>query len=217
MSETSINPEPVAKQTWVAKHLRLPRLSGKASAAWLVICFLLTAVLIPMALGLPQWIEFEIVLLAWWMIWFAVLARLLFTGQRVTDDHQLREPRRWFGSKAASEPQKKQTSGGSWWDGFFWGAWDAEAFFMGIAIVVALFLLLGLVWFLFEVAIPVILFLLYFVTRGMLARVINDRHHCRGRLGRALSWAILWATVYTAPLAAAVWFIHYAHQGKGGV
>jgi hypothetical protein len=32
----------------------------------------------------------------------------------------------------------------------------------------------------------VLLFLLYFVARGMLARVVNDRHHCRGRLGRAL-------------------------------
>ena len=53
---------------------------------------------------------------------------------------------------------------------------------------------------------------LYFVVRGMLARVINDRHRCRGRLVRSLGWSLLWATVYSAPLAGAVWFVHYVHQ-----
>jgi len=65
MNEPQPTPETPAKQPWVSKHVRLPRLSGKASAAWLVICFLLTAVLIPMALNLPQWIKFEMVLGAW--------------------------------------------------------------------------------------------------------------------------------------------------------
>ena len=42
-----------------------------------------------------------------------------------------------------------------------------------IGVLVALLLAFVLVWFLIEIAIPVIFFLLYLVVRGMLAQVIN--------------------------------------------
>jgi hypothetical protein len=93
------------------------------AAAWLVICLLLTAILIPMALRLPRWIEFEIVLLVWWVIWFAVLTGFLYRGLRVADDYALHQPRNWFSSWFSSwrsESEQQTTSGGSWWDGFFW-------------------------------------------------------------------------------------------------
>ncbi|HEV3260589.1 MAG TPA: hypothetical protein VG013_27285 [Gemmataceae bacterium] len=191
---------------------RLRRLSGKVAAAWLVICLLLTAVLIPMALRLPPWIESEIVLGVWWVVWFVVLTTFLYSGLRVTDDHALQQPRNWFSSWFSSNQRKseKQTEPrGSWWDGFFWG------WFLGdelVYLIIAAVVLVGGIWLLFEVAIPVILFLLYFVARGMLAGVANDRHHCRGNLGRAVVWGFVWATVYTGPLAGAVWFVHFVHQ-----
>jgi hypothetical protein len=186
---------------------RLRRLSGKAAAAWLVVCLGLTAVLIPMALRLPLWIDFEIVLGVWWVVWFAVLSVFLHRGLRVADDHALGQPRNWFSGWFSRDHQSE--SSGGWWDGFFWG-WliGEEVVFLIIAVVV----LLGGIWLLFEVAIPVLLFLLYFVARGMLARVVNDRHHCRGNLGRSIAWGLTWATVYTLPLAGAVWFIHFVYQ-----
>src|SRR5262249_10174101 len=105
MSDTPLGDTPLPvgapARPSLARRLRLPRLSGKVSAAWLVCCFALTAVLIPMALRLPRWVEFEIVLAAWWAIWLAVLAGLLYTGRRVTDDHRLGEPRNWFSSGKA--------------------------------------------------------------------------------------------------------------------
>jgi hypothetical protein len=208
MAEPHVGVTSPVRRASLAQRVRLPRLSGKASAVWLVVCFVLTAALIPMALRLPHWVEFEIVLAVWWAIWLAVLSRFLYTGQRVTDDHEMHEPRFWF----ASEPSKpyERDPDRSWWNGYFWGStWgDGDAFL----IVVGLFLLLGLIWFLFEIAIPVLLFLLYFVARGMLARVVNDHHHCREKVKRALGWGMVWATVYTAPLAAAVWFIHHVYQ-----
>src|SRR5262249_60045688 len=85
----------------------------------------------------------------------------------------------------------------------------------GCAIILGLVLAVGLIWFLIEIGVPVVLFLLYFVARGMLAQAVNDRHHCRGDLPRAAGWAFVWATVYTAPLAAVVWFIHFVHAGRG--
>jgi hypothetical protein len=81
--------------------------------------------------------------------------------------------------------QERKEADCSWWDGFFWGwFWgDGEA----ILIIIGLFLLVGVIWFLFEIAVPVLIFLLYFVARGMLARVVNDRHLCRQRFGRAVA------------------------------
>jgi hypothetical protein len=187
----------------------LPRLSGKASAAWLVVCFALTAVFIPMVLRLPRWVKFEIVLAIWWVIWLTVLTRVLYTGQQVADDHQMQAPRGWFSSRPSSLGERSGADS-AWWFAFW--PLDIEGAAIGCLIVIGLVLLAGLAWFLIEVAVPLVAFLLYLITRGMLARVVNDRHHCRGRLGRAFAWAVVWSTVYTAPLAAVVWFVHYVHQ-----
>lgn len=215
MSDSETNQPPTDR------NVRLARLSGKATAAWLVFFFLLIGLLIPAVVRLPLWLDFEIVLAAWWLVWLAVLTRLLYTGQRVAADHQLGAPRNWLGTTAATDHPKKKdrldirkpknsNSNAGWWSGLngFSGGGDAEGCLVGIAVIVGLVLLVGLIWFLVEIAIPVIVFLLYLVVRGMLAHVINDRHRCRGKLGRALAWALVWATAYTAPLAGVVWFAH---------
>jgi hypothetical protein len=197
---------------------RLWRVSGKMAAAWLVICLLLTAILIPMAVRLPLWIDFEIVMVVWWAIWFAVLTRFLYRGLRVVDDHGLQQPRNWFSgcfSSNKNKSEKQNLSSGNWWDGFFWGWWLGDEL---VCLVIAVVVLLGAIWLLFEVAIPVLIFLLYFVARGMLAGVVNDRHHCRGNFGRSVLWGFTWATMYTLPLAGVVWFIHFVHlRNHGGV
>ncbi len=208
------------------KRVRPPRLSGKAVAAWLILYFVLTGRLIPAVLRLPRWVEFEIVLAAWGMVWLIVLARLLYTGRLVSHDYRWDERYNWLGLPSEREmdrvpPTPSQpdaqserermayhrglSHGLSW--GSLWGPGDATAE-LGL-ILGALLLLFGVVRALTFLAVPVVVFLLYFMVRGMLARVVNDRHHCRGRLARALGCGFLWATVYTAPLAGAVWFVHY--------
>jgi hypothetical protein len=204
MEETQAPRKPLARR--LANRMRLPRLSGKAAAAWLVLFLLLPAVLIPAVVRLPVWVDVEIVLGVWWLVWFGVLARLLYTGQRVSDDHALQSPRSWFGSKEG------------WLDGLGLGLdplLEIEGCAIGCLIVVGLILLFGGLWFLIEIAIPLVWFLLYLMVRGMLAMVINDRHRCRGRLGRSVAWALVWASAYTAPLALAVWFIHHLHTTRG--
>jgi hypothetical protein len=179
----------------------------------LVICLLLAVILIPMALRLPRWVEFEIVLGVWWFVWFAVLTCFLYRGLRVGDDYAFHRPRNWSSSNQ-NQSQKDSTSTDSSGVGFFSGWLPDEL----VVLFIVAGVLVGGIWLLFEVAIPVVLFLLYFVSRGMLARVVNDRHHCRGNLGRSVLWGFAWATVYTVPLAGAVWFIHFVHQrGQTGV
>ena len=196
----------------LAESVRLPRLSGKASAAWLVACFALTAVLVPMAVRRPLWVDFEIVLAVWWVLWAGFLTRLLYLGVQVSDDHNLAGPRRWF--TGSGRPAR---GGGSWTDWVDWfPAGDGEGCLWALGIVLALFVLgffvLGFAaWFLVEVALPLLAFVLYLVARGMLARAVNDRHHCRGSLVRSWGYGVLWATAYTAPVTGLVWGIHRLH------
>jgi hypothetical protein len=212
----SERPTPETPPSRLGRILRLPRLSGKASAAWLVIFFLATGLLIPGVVRLPLWIDFEIVLGIWWLAWLIVLAVLLYRGQRVTDDHQLGEPRNWLnalkgGQKPADPLDVRKREGNSgWWDSLFWvGPIEGEGCLVLLGILLAIVVGFFLLWFLIEIAIPLILFLLYAGARGMLAAVINDRHHCPGRLARSVTWGLFWATAYTAPLAVVVWFVHY--------
>jgi hypothetical protein len=65
MADSQVSAAMPAQRPSLAKRVRLARLSGKASAVWLVVCFGLTAVLVPMALRLPLWLDFEIVLAVW--------------------------------------------------------------------------------------------------------------------------------------------------------
>jgi hypothetical protein len=217
MSDTPSVQQAPTRRKLLARSVRLPRLSGKASAGWLVVCFVLTGLLIPAVVRLPLWIDFEIVLAGWWLVWLAVLSHLLYWGQRVADDHQMQEPRNWFATaKEAGKKTATADRNSRWWDIFFgWtfiGDFDGLAF--GCLLIVGLVMLVGVAWLLIEVAVPVVVFLLYFLTRGMLAHVVNDRHRCRGSLGRALAWGCIWATAYTAPLAGVVWLVHHVRSSQ---
>lgn len=189
----------------LAKTVQLPMLSGKASALILVACFVLTAVLIPMALKLDRWIEYEIVLAVWWLLWAVMLTAILYKRKRVSHDYQWREPRKWFNIKDLT----------NWYGGMDPGPITLPADdVVGTACLVILVLLIlapaliCLAWVVIEVALPAVAFVMYLVVRGMLARVANDWHGCQGNLLKAAFWGTLWATVYTLPLALVVWAVH---------
>lgn len=190
MSESVPPPSPEPSPR--SRRWRVPYISGKWTVFWMFCCLGLTALLIPALLRLPRWIEFEIVLAVWWMIWTFALSRLLYLGRHISDDFQIREPRNWFGK-------------GSWNDLSGCSGSDSE----GCLIVVGLIVALIAVWFLIEVAIPLTFLMLYFVIRGMMARVVNEPVTCKENLGLSLLRGGFWATVYTVPLAGVVWLVHY--------
>jgi hypothetical protein len=203
------NRERRPNDTWI-RRVRFPVVSGKASAAVLVVCLILTAlIIIPLAgyFQLPPWIRVELLLAVWWLIWIMALTRLLYTGRRVSDDHTLGAPRSWFGNFF------KNSGSSSGWGGIDIVP-DVEGCAIVLGIIFAIIVAVIGFWFLIEIAIPGIAFLLYLLVRGMLARVANDDHGCQGRLVRSLIWGCLWATVYMAPLALLVWLSHVLITGK---
>lgn len=187
----------------ITRALALPLVSGKSGALVLVGAFAVSALAIPLAARLPVWVEFEIVLAVWWVAWAATLAHLLYHGRRVSDDYAWRGPGSWFGGQGTVAGEVAGEAGT--------GAADAAVAAgceEGCLIVGAFFLLLGAAWVLLEIAIPAVAFLAYVLVRGMLARIANDKHDCKGHADRALLWAAAWSTVYVVPLAAAVWGVH---------
>ncbi|MCE9530282.1 MAG: hypothetical protein K8T89_03980, partial [Planctomycetes bacterium] len=139
------SPEP-SKRPPLKERLRLPHVSGFWTVLWLLACFVLTGILLPLVLKLQPWIEFEIVVGIWWLLWSMILTKLLYKGEHIADDHRLKKPKDWFGLDGSS---------GSNWDGCAGGA-DFE----GCAIVLGLIAALALVWLLIELAIPIVFFML---------------------------------------------------------
>lgn len=227
----------------LGRRLRLPLVSGKTSVMVLLACFLITGLLVvPLAGRFPAWIDVEILLGIWWIVWTAALTHLLYTGRRIDDDHVMPPPRIWFftrkstdkprssrisGSLAAPAPGKapqadkeapssSSSSSSSGWNLLDGIDVDLEgcAVILGV-ILAAIVALIGL-WLLIEIVIPGLAFLAYFLIRSMLARVANDRHRCEGDLLRAALWGALWATVYIVPQAAFVWFMHAVQSRPPG-
>ena len=62
------------------------RISGKWSALSLALCFIVSAVLVPVAAHLPHWLDFELVLGAWRCVWVIALSWILVNGHFVEDD-----------------------------------------------------------------------------------------------------------------------------------
>lgn len=179
---------------------RLPKISGSSAALWLFACLLIAGLLIPFAIRREIWIRAEAVLAAWWLIWTIVLANLLHRELRVSDDHSMGRPRTWGAEHVAKEIP----------DGLLNSGCLIPVEGEGCMVLLGIVAAIAAVWFVIELAIPALTFVLYVVIRGMLAKVANDPHACGGNWPRSITWGGFWATIYMAPLGAAVWAIHWA-------
>ena len=173
------------------KALLLPRVSSKWSALVLVLCMAATTLLVPVALKLPTWVEAEIVLACWWAIWCCALSLALYKGWLVSHD---------FEKPSAPPPKHILPS----LDVPIVADIDPVGCLIGILLVL---LLPFIVAFVLEAAFALV-FVVYFLVRGMLAQVANDRKGCNNRLALSVAYGLLWATIFTAPLAGLVWWVH---------
>jgi hypothetical protein len=189
--------------------------SGKVSALILGGCFLVaTLMALPLARRFPPWVDFEIVLAAWWLIWSAALSTLLYRGLSISDDHRLGSARNWFDGLFGPR-RLHESGGGDWWWPAYWFV-GPESCLVGIGLIVGIGLAVLATWLLVEVLIPAWAFVMYLLIRGMLACAVNGANHCRAHLGRAMAYGLLWATAYTVPLAILVWGAHQIHAVRSG-
>lgn len=175
-----------------------PPLSGQMTVLVTVMLMALIAGTVPTVLTLPRWIEWELVMGGWWLVWTGIFSVLLFRGWRVADDL----PDLSKGKNDSSGSGKGILEGlGSLGDP---GCVDPEGCAVAILFLIALGVALLLSWLLVELVLPVVIAAAYWLMLRALSRVANDHHDCEGHLGRAVGWAALWALVYTAPLAVVI-------------
>jgi hypothetical protein len=172
-----------------------PPVSGVTAVCVIGAALLVAAAVVPGLLSLPRWIELEAVIAVWWLVLAATLATLLHRGQRVARDAATAQP----------------AGGGGFGSGGGWeslnladGCVDLDAIWVVIGVLLAF--LLGLL--VVELLLLPLLFGAYLLLLAALRRAANDRHACEGHAPRAVLWGALWATLYTAPLAALVWAVH---------
>lgn len=163
-----------------------------------LVCLVLTAILIPVGFHLHRAVEAELVLGAWWLIWFLILSVLLYRGNTIDDEC------RWLrfgGGKSAAITDSLEAAGCA---GDLGGLAFGEGCWIAVASVLAVILFIGALAVLVEFVIPALLLVLLASVGGMLARAVNDRHQCQHHAGRSLLWALIWSTVYVGPVAALV-------------
>jgi len=199
-----------------SRGVGLPLVSGKVSAVVLGGCFLLAALMaLPLARRFPPWVDFEIVLAAWWVIWALALVALLYRGLSISDDHRIGPARNWFAGLFGPRPMHESRDDSWGWWPTYWLV-GADSCLVGIGLIVGIGFAVLATWLLVEVLIPAWAFVMYFLIRGMLACAVNGANHCRAQLVRAMSYGLLWATAYTAPLAILVWAAHQIHAVRTG-
>lgn len=177
-----------------------PSVSGERLAVLIAACLGVSAILIPTAAHLPRWIEFELVLVVWWLVWWVALSWMLFRGHRVEHDARLPE---------ANLVRRIPWAGAG--EGTFWGIQlvFTEGCLVALLVPIIAFVLVAATLFAYELLVPGIAFLIYFAIRGMAARVTNDHDRCHGMPSLAMFWGMTWATAYTLPIAAIVYGVHW--------
>lgn len=195
----------------------IPGLSARKAVLVLAGCFILAAILFPVALHQPRWIEFEMVIGAWWLIWVVALTSLLYSGRPLVHDFN-RQQLPSFRRSPASGAAKASRTRGSWTDGVSFGDFSLPAGGDGegcvaillavLAAIVALLVIAALVFVAVEFVVPAIALGAYALIRGQLLLVQRNRGAAAGNLMASAIRGVTWATLFMAPLALAVWLGH---------
>jgi len=187
-----------------------PKLSGRATAAVVLLALLGASLAFPVTMHAPRWLEIEVVLAAYWFILMLTISTLLYRGFRLYDD--------LFFYKPSLDIKHRSGLSGCKLDGCDpsdVGCLDAGGCEEGGALVLGLLAVLGgvlLVTFasflLVELLLPLGFLAFYLVLMAALKRAAHDRHDCRGSLARAVTWGMAWASLYVVPLALVVYALH---------
>lgn len=187
-----------------------PKVSGSGTALVLVVSFALAGVLFPAGLQMSRWVEIELALAASWVAMTAVLGHLLYRGYRLRDDYIFVSPGRLFSSS--------KSSSGSWDPGCDCSpgcsSLDGEGVIAIIALVLAAIVLAGATWVLVEIALPVVVFVVYSLVLAALRHVAHDRHGCEGDVVKSIGWGAMWSALFIAPLGIVVGVVQYALSAR---
>jgi len=194
---------------------RGPRTPARRMSMIVAACLGFTALAVPLGMHLPRWVEAEIVLGGWWALWAVVLGVLSHRGHPLDETLALDVRAPWGrrgGADDARLAEELPSPGRIRWYDFL----DVPDF-EGCAVVLGLLLVAGVAlvgaFLIVELAAPVLFFLSYLGLATALRRADEASH--RGNVVQSAVHGLVWATVYVAPLAAAVGVAHLALGLRG--
>jgi hypothetical protein len=176
-----------------------PPVSGSMAALVAAMLFALVAGVVPTVLFLPVWVEWEIVVVGWWLVWGSAFTVLLYRGWRIAKD--MSELRKGDSSDSTFGWGNLADIGDS-------GCTDPEGCLVTLAGLLLLVVAVALAWVLIELVVPVLFAGAYWFIIRALTHVANDGHDCQGKLAKSMLWGGLWALLYTLPVAGLIWIGH---------
>ena len=84
-----------------------------------------------------------------------------------------------------------------------------------LLLLMAVIVVLIPLWVMVEVVVPVFIYMIYVTIRQQLSIVAKLVPRCEGRPLLAGYFGVLWATIYTSPVALAVWGLHAVAVTRG--
>lgn len=185
------------------------RVLSPISATWTVVailaCSVLTAAALPPLFAMPRWIEIEVVLGTWWVLWAVVLGVLAHRGRPLDRDFTLGSSKpstRAHVAAPAAEPSKSRWS----WLDVLGCASDGEGLVLFVvgAVIIGLAIVASTI--VVDFAAPLLFLVAFTGVQIALRRSLAAKH--RGQKLRSAAHGVAWATCYVAPLAAVVGLVH---------
>lgn len=188
------------------------RVLSPISASWTVVailaCSVLTATALPPLFAMPRWLEIEVVLGTWWIVWAVVLGVLAHRGQPLDRDFSLgfskpsANTTRAHARAPAAEPSQFRLR----WLDVLGCASDGEGLVLFVvgAVIVGLAIVASTI--VVDFAAPLLFLVAFTGVQIALRRSLAANH--RGQKLRSAAHGVAWATCYMAPLAAVVGLVH---------
>lgn len=197
---------------------RRVRNSGRRLVVTLAASLAVATTLVLLVLRLPALVEWWFVTATWWLIWFCTVASLLYRGGSVRDDVRWDGPKFWFKRNPQAPAPSSRSKAGANAKGFDWIAWIPDlgcgpvTEFLGMLAIVLIAGLAAywLAWLVVELLIPIVALVIYVQLHGMLSLAAVASGRCRRDVWRAVVFALIWATVYSTPLAVVLWLTSLA-------
>jgi hypothetical protein len=182
----------------------VPPISASATVIVILACCAFTALALPPLFSMPRWIEIEVVLGAWWLVWAVVLGILAHRGRPLDRDYSLSSDAPPHPDRAPP-PLREPSSRWSWLD-VLGAVTDLEGIVIFVVGAIVITLAIAATTIVVDFAAPVLFLVAFTGVQAAMRRSLVARH--QGQALRSAFHGAAWATLYVAPLAVVIGLTH---------
>lgn len=182
----------------------VPPISSAATVIVILACCAFTALALPALFSMPRWLEIEVVLGAWWLVWAVVLGVLAHRGRPLDRDYSLSSESPANPDRAPAPP-REPPSRWSWLD-VLGAVSDLEGIVIFVVGAIVITLAIAATTIVVDFAAPVLFLVAFTGVQAAMRRSLVAKHE--GQALRSAFHGAAWATLYVAPLAVVIGLTH---------